>query len=201
MKHNIGIYSGTFDPIHVGHIAFAKEVARELTLDTVVFLPEQRPRGKRRVTDIHHRVELIKQAIQNDNQLQILSLPMQQFTVAETLPELQKHFTNANLTFLIGSDIVRTFTYRWDGLETLLKAATFAVGIRAGDNQDELEAIFTQLETQYGVAAIHSYITTENAHVTSSQFRANEIDPSQLPHPAMFDYIRENQLYTSTQCM
>ncbi|HSX00592.1 MAG TPA: adenylyltransferase/cytidyltransferase family protein, partial [Patescibacteria group bacterium] len=86
MKQTIGIYSGTFDPIHVGHIAFAKEVARELTLDTVIFLPEQRPRGKQRVTDIHHRVELIKQSIQNDNQLQILSLPMQQFTVAETLP-------------------------------------------------------------------------------------------------------------------
>ncbi|HSW92543.1 MAG TPA: adenylyltransferase/cytidyltransferase family protein, partial [Patescibacteria group bacterium] len=194
----IGIYSGTFDPIHVGHIAFAKEVARELTLDTVIFLPEQRPRGKQRVTDIHHRVELIKQSIQNDNQLQILSLPMQQFTVAETLPELQKHFANANLTFLIGSDIVRTFTYRWDGLETLLKAVTFAVGIRAGDNQDELETIFTQLETQYGVAVARSYIITENAHITSSQFRANEIDPSQLPHPAMFDYIRENQLYTGT---
>lgn len=195
MARNVGIYSGTFDPIHIGHITFAKQAALELKLDTIVFLPEQQPRGKQHVTDIHHRVELIKRAIQNDNKLQVLSLPSEQFTVAKTLPELQNHFPSANFTFLIGSDIVRTFLYRWDNLETFLKVTSFAVGIRAGDTQDELEAIFAQLETDYSTAIARYYIETENAHIASSQFRENSMIISQLPHSAMADYIRKNQLY------
>lgn len=195
MANQIGIYSGTFDPIHIGHIAFAKQSARELKLNSVVFLPEQQPRGKQRVTDIHHRIELIKLATQNDNELQILSLPSKQFTIAKTLPKLQSHFPNTTFTLLIGSDIVHTFIYRWDGLETLLKDVAFAVGIRTNDKRDELEAIFTQLETQYGTTITRSFIETENAHITSSQFRENDTITSRLPHPAINQYIKENNLY------
>jgi len=195
MKQRVGIYSGTFDPIHIGHIAFAKEAIRELNLDTVVYLPEQQPRGKQNVTEIHHRIELIKRAIQDDNKLQVLTVPSKQFTVAETLPQLQKHFANANFTFLVGSDIVRTFTYRWDGLEALLKTTPFAVGLRTGDKQSELETIFTQLEAQYHTPITRSYIATKSAHVASSQFRENSANAVQLPHPTMLSYIRENQLY------
>jgi len=195
MKHNIGIYSGTFDPIHVGHIAFAQATAHKLALDIVVLLPEQQPRGKQHVTEIHHRVELIKRAIQNDNILQVLTLPSKQFTITKTLPQLQKRFTDANFTFLLGSDIVRTFMYRWDGLEILLETVSFAVGLRTGDEQSELEAIFTQLEVQHHTTITRSYITTKNAHVASSQFRENNTNIVALPHSTMLGYIRENQLY------
>jgi len=198
MKHSIGIYSGTFDPIHVGHITFAQATARALALDAIVFLPEQQPRGKQHVTDIRHRAELIKRAIQDDEKLQVLTIPSKQFTVTRTLPELQKHFKDASFTLLMGSDIVRTFTHRWDGLETLLKEAEFAVGMREGDNQNELEAIFAQLETQYRMPIARRYITTKNAHIASTQLRANAAALSQLPHPTMINYIRENQLYTDT---
>lgn len=195
MKQRIGIYSGTFDPIHIGHIAFAKETMRERNLNTIVFLPEQQPRGKQNVTEIHHRVELIKQAIQDDGKLRVLTLPSKQFTVIKTLPQLQKHFADADFTFLVGSDIVRTFTYRWDGLEILLKTVSFAVGLRTGDKQSELETIFMQLEAKYHTPITRSYIATENAHVASSQFRENSANAVQLPHPTMLSYIRENQLY------
>lgn len=198
MKQSIGIYSGTFDPIHIGHISFAKEAMHKLKLDTVIFLPEQQPRDKQHVTEIHHRLELIRRAIQDDKNLHVLNLSAKQFTIAKTLPQLQKHFTNADLTFLIGSDIIRTFAYRWDGLEILLKTVSFAVGIRAGDEQGELETVFTELETQYHMPITRSYIITENSHLASSQFRKDNTNAQQLPHPSMLDYINENQLYTDT---
>jgi nicotinate-nucleotide adenylyltransferase len=197
MKQTIGIYSGTFDPIHIGHISFAKEAVSKLGLDKAIFLPEQQPRGKRHVTEIHHRIALIKQAIQNEINLQILELPSKQFTIAKTLPELQKHFANTNLTFLIGSDIVHTFTYRWENLETLLREVAFVVGLRSSDSQIELETIFVELEAQYDIQIARSYITTTSTHIASSQIRANIVDTPHLPHPAMVDYIQKNNLYGS----
>jgi len=191
----IGIYSGTFDPIHVGHIAFAKAAAAELSLDTIVFLPERQPRNKQNITDFHHRIALIRQAIQNEEKLRVIAVPSNQFTVATTLPEIRRHLPGAQLTLLIGSDIVHTFTYRWDGLDILIKEVKLAVGIREGDNQGELEAIFTQLEAQYDMPITRKYIATESAHLASSQLRAGKISPSQLPHPTMIKYIRDNRLY------
>jgi len=194
---NIGIYSGTFDPIHIGHTAFANEAMRELELDAIILLPEAQPRGKLHVTDIYHRVELIKRAIRGNTKLQVLTLPSKQFTVAQTLAELRSHFKDAHFTFLIGSDVVYTFTYRWDSLEVLLKEATFAVGLRSGDSQDRLETIFKKLESQYKLSILRRYIITKNTHITSSQFRQGKIDTTHLPHPAMASYIQENRLYTN----
>ncbi|HEU5121705.1 MAG TPA: adenylyltransferase/cytidyltransferase family protein, partial [Candidatus Saccharimonadales bacterium] len=58
----IGIYSGTFDPVHYGHIAFAASAIRACNLDEVVFLPEPQPRYKAGVTDIAHRLALLTMA-------------------------------------------------------------------------------------------------------------------------------------------
>ena len=197
MTRNIGIYSGTFDPIHVGHITFAKDATRELNLDAVIFLPEPQPRGKRHATDIRHRIELIKQATQNDSILQVLHLSSQQFTITETLPELRSQFADANFTLLVGSDIIQTFTYRWDNLEILLKEVVLAVGMRTGDNEQKLESIFAQLEIQYSMQIQRVYIHTDAAHIASSQFRSSTGDMSQLPHTGMMKYIQENNLYGS----
>ena len=48
----IGIYAGTFDPVHAGHVAFALQSLEAAKLDRVYFLPERRPRGKRQVKNI-----------------------------------------------------------------------------------------------------------------------------------------------------
>jgi cytidyltransferase-like protein len=53
MKH-IGIYPGSFDPVHEGHFAFAKAALETGRLDTVIFLPEMKPRGKPQVTPSNH---------------------------------------------------------------------------------------------------------------------------------------------------
>jgi cytidyltransferase-like protein len=61
----IGIYGGTFDPIHVGHLVAASEVHAALALDRVVFMPAGRPPHKRAqaITPVAHRVRMIELAI------------------------------------------------------------------------------------------------------------------------------------------
>ncbi len=114
----IGIFSGTFDPIHNGHINFALNSLASKGLDKVVFLPERNPRGKSAVTDYKHRLKMLQIALQPHKKLTLLDLPDQQFTVDKTLPKIQSKFRNAELYFLFGSDIALNIK-SWPGAEKL----------------------------------------------------------------------------------
>src|SRR5689334_18729374 len=164
MKLRVGIYPGAFDPIHRGHIAFATAAMQMCQLDTVVFLPEHKPRDKHNVTDISHRIALIKLATSPLGPFEVLKLASDQFTVRETLPEIQAKFAGADLTFLIGSDVVKTFRYRWEGLDTLFREVSFAVGMRANDDPKEVTEIMTEMEQTYAVKLHYTYVQTLASH-------------------------------------
>ncbi len=171
MKHRIGIYSGAFDPIHKGHIAFALEAMRECGLDGIVLLPEAQPRHKPSVSPLGQRVELIKKAIGNEEGLSIFIPRSKQFTVAQTLPELMSHFNDSNLTLLLGSDVLRTFSNSWSKLETLLQNVHLAIGLRDHDTTAYVQKAIRDLEKEYGVPITYYIVETPHKHVSSSAIR------------------------------
>jgi len=193
MTYRIGVYSGTFDPIHLGHMAFAEEAMRLCRLDRVIFLPEQRPRGKNQVTDIAHRIALIKRAITTNANLEVMQLTTEQFSVQKTLPMLRRALGNSHLTFLVGSDVACTLRH-WEDLGILLNEVSFAIGLRTGDTPDDMSAIMNQLEHDYSTTIDHSLISTTEATMTSSQIRNGTADAQRL-HPNILDYIQEHKLY------
>jgi nicotinate-nucleotide adenylyltransferase len=197
MKSRIGVYSGTFDPIHQGHIAFAEEAMRVCKLDKVVFLPERRPRDKHTVTDITHRIALIERATSDTAAFHVLSLTSEQHTVKDTLPELHAAFGSVHLTFLMGSDIVRTFPHRWDGLDILFREVSFAIGMRTNDNKSEVAEIVAEMEHVYNTTIQHTYIHAPNADLTSSQIRQSSMNMSRL-NSRMLEYIHEHKLYSQS---
>jgi len=103
-KKYIGIYSGSFDPIHEGHISFAKEAMKVCRLDTIVFMPERFPRGKPNVSPISERVTELEIALA-ETSFVVLNAHADQFTVDETLTELEVLYPDTVFTFLIGSDV------------------------------------------------------------------------------------------------
>src|SRR5258706_15577528 len=105
MQKHIGIYSGTFDPVHPGHVAFALETLQTCKLDEVIFLPEQTPRDKQAVTDLSHRIALLERALADEPNMRVLKLRSPQFTVADTLPEIYAALKDTQLTLLVGSDV------------------------------------------------------------------------------------------------
>lgn len=183
----IGIYPGTFDPVHAGHIAFATAALLECQLDEVVFLPEKTPRGKQNVTATAHRVALLEKAIENTAGLRVAALASERFTVKQTLPELRALFGDAELTLLLGSDVALSLPY-WPDVDVLLQEMQIAVGMRAGDSRQEIIEIlrFTKSPATYTV------IETEHPHFTSSQVRSGK---TALFSPGVAEYARAHSLY------
>jgi nicotinate-nucleotide adenylyltransferase len=158
MPRRIGIYSGTFDPVHIGHITFGQAALTTCRLDEVVFIPESAPRNKTAVTDLNHRLAMLNYAVAPHKKLRALTLDTPRFTIAETLPLLRRMFSGAELTLLIGSDAAKTLLYRWEGLEQLLPEVRFAVGLRGSDTPRDITKVMKQVELIYQQRALHAII-------------------------------------------
>jgi nicotinate-nucleotide adenylyltransferase len=126
----IGIYAGTFDPVHTGHITFALQALAAAELDKVYFLPERQPRRKQGVEHFAHRLAMIKLAVQPYPQFEALDLPDINFSVRRTLPRLKKQFGSARLVFLFGSDILPNLQ-AWPDADRLLAETELVIGLRA----------------------------------------------------------------------
>lgn len=91
----VGIYSGSFDPVHAGHIVFALKAQKIAGLERIYFVPERKP--ERRVEPEHyvHRSVMLKRALQPYEQFAVFDLPDARLTsrsltrVAQALPDAQ----------------------------------------------------------------------------------------------------------------
>lgn len=143
----VGIYSGAFDPVHAGHIAFALQAMKAARLDKVYFVPERRPRHKRGVEHFGHRVAMLKQAIRPHPKFGVLELVDVSFSVERTLPRLKRQFSDSQLVFLLGSDSAKTVP-DWPNSERLLATAELVVGVREGDDPMAAEAMIAAWPVQ-----------------------------------------------------
>lgn len=196
----IGIYSGTFDPIHLGHVAFAKEAIKQCGLDQVYFLVEPRPRRKQGVKALEHRQEMVQLAIQDEPQLGSIVLNQARFDVSKTLPILQARFDGADISFLMGDDVLAHFTDAdWPNLDEFVEAMKLIIGLRKQKRPD-ISKLIKVIEATRGIKINYQTFKTEQALNNSAQVRSQlrrghaskDIDERVLA------YIRQHQLYLPT---
>jgi nicotinate-nucleotide adenylyltransferase len=115
-KRRIGLYGGTFDPVHQGHLDVAQRVARLFEIDEILFVPAQQAPHKlgRPVTAAIHRYAMLVLATAGDAQLRIssfeLDAPDRRYTV-DTLKYFQQTLVDDDLFFIMGAD-------SWADIET-----------------------------------------------------------------------------------
>ena len=165
----VGIYAGTFDPIHKGHLSFALESINTCGLDSVVFLPENQPRSKVNVTPAKIRLQQIKAITRNYPTLDTQLLESPQFTITDTLPEIQNKFKNAKLTLLVGSDVALSLD-KWDNIDNLLKTCDIAIGMRTHQTEQEIQTVIAALK-QRARQCLFTIVHTDYPSFASSTFR------------------------------
>jgi nicotinate-nucleotide adenylyltransferase len=134
MTQRIGIYAGTFDPVHGGHVSFALQALQAAKLDKVYFVPERRPRGKRQVEHFGHRVAMLERAAAPHPRFEVLELVDVSFNVERTLPRLRRQFAADELVFLFGSDVLAGLR-DWPAADRLLADHELVIGLRQQDDR------------------------------------------------------------------
>lgn len=133
----IGIYAGTFDPVHAGHITFALQSVQVAKLDMVYFLPERRPRAKQQVEHFGHRVAMLNKATKPYKQFEVMELVDVSFSIERTLPFLERQFPDSELVFLFGSDVIGGLV-GWPKSDRLIKKGELVIGLRSQDDRADI---------------------------------------------------------------
>lgn len=167
MNKNIGIFAGSFNPVHSGHIAFALQAMNKAGLNMIYFLPERRPRQKTSLEHYGHRVAMLKQALKPHPKFKVLELVEASFSTKRTLPKLQTLFAGDNLYMLIGSNLIEGLS-AWPDSGSLIKSTEFIVGLRSDVSKQDVEEVIKAWEYQpMGVKLINSFAP----NVTSGRVR------------------------------
>lgn len=164
----VGIYAGTFDPVHAGHITFALQAIQRANLDEVVFLPERQPRHKSGVEHFGHRVGMLNRAVRPHQRLSVLELTDRHFSVKRTVSLLQRKFPGSQLVFLIGSDVL-TYLPQWPDAERLLQSSELVVGVRG---KASLKQVKTQVRALPCKPVSSVVLRSQVASASSGQIRA-----------------------------
>lgn len=121
----IGLYFGTFNPIHVGHLIIANHMAEREDLDQVwlVVTPQNPFKTKQNILADYHRLALVKVAIDDNFNLRAsdieFNLPKPSYT-SDTLAYLKEKYPNHTFALIMGEDNLRTF-YKWKNYDVILE--------------------------------------------------------------------------------
>ncbi len=134
----IGVLGGSFDPPHDGHMALAREAARQLHLDRVLLVvggsPPHKPNGPTMTGP--ERLALVEAATAGDPVVMASDLELDRdgptYTV-ETLEQVAADFPGADLWFILGADQLAGFA-EWSRPERILELARLGVGMRPGSD-------------------------------------------------------------------
>lgn len=121
----VGLYFGTFNPIHIGHLIIANHMAEYSDLDEVWFVvtPQSPHKKKQSLLDNHHRFELVYIAVENYQKLKAsdieFKLPQPNYTV-HTLVYISEKYPNHEFSLIMGEDNLKSF-HKWKNYEAILE--------------------------------------------------------------------------------
>ncbi len=156
----LGVFGGTFNPIHLGHLVVAEEVRERFSLDRILFVPSYIPPHKSvDVAPARDRLAMVRLAIQDNPYFGLSDVEVRRGTKSYTVDTLRDmaERVSAELYFLIGSEAF-FHLHTWKEPPELLKYARFIVMKRAGrevtveeleDYLEEFHRRFPQVEFYY----------------------------------------------------
>jgi len=189
-KLNVGIFGGTFDPVHDGHLITTRFVLEQRKLDKIIFIPcNISPHKTNNITSSpEHRLNMLKIAIEKIPLFEYSDYEIRKGEISftlDTLSVLKKEYDNIEL--IIGYDNLHTF-HKWKMPDEILKIAKLIVMKRTTDNNN--------FHSKYSEQAI--ILDTPTIEISSTQIRErvrNNLPIDFLVPEKVKEYILKHRLY------
>ena len=194
----IGLFGGTFDPPHKGHIALAKAALINFSLDKIIFIPAGNPPHKtdKHVTHKVYRFEMVKMAIKNDEDFSISDFDIKNEKPNYsylTIEHFKKKYPDDEIFFIIGADSYRDL-FKWKNYPDILSLCTFIVLNRYDFDLEEYFKKYSEIFSEHKALFIDDF----SYDLSSTELRekiALGMDCSNLLPDGVYEYIKKTNLY------
>ncbi len=203
MSERIVLFGGTFDPVHIGHIAVAQVSARKIGASRVILIPARRSPHKEQkpIAADNDRIAMLKCAIAGKNLFQISLVELNRAEPSYTIDTI-RHFKqqfggDCQLYWLIGVDMLKDL-HRWHKINELLGECTVCLMYRGGYDKPDLGSLAEKLSNSDIEKLRQNLIETPLLTMSSTQIRekiTNGQDAGEFLHPDVLDYIKSHRIY------
>ncbi|PRY57971.1 MULTISPECIES: nicotinate-nucleotide adenylyltransferase [Glycomyces] len=190
----IGVFGGTFDPPHLGHLVAASEAAFECGLDEVVFVPAGDPWQKAhiKVTDAAARLEMTRLAVDSDPMFRVSTCDIDRegaTYAVDTVADVRAEYEgDVDLFFIIGADSLENL-HTWHRVEDLVRSVKFIALNRPGHSRREVD-------TSFGIQVEFIDMPAVDLSSTECRQRVRDGQPVRYLVPdAVAAFIEERGLY------
>lgn len=198
----VGVFGGTFDPVHLGHLILAEQCRDQGRLDQVLFLPAARPPHKqdRELTPFDRRVEMLSLAIAGHPAFRIDELererPGPSYT-ADTLDVLRQRASQTELFLILGSDSLVDLPF-WYEPAKIVELASLLIVARPGSDIPPLETLRKPLRLPESLPLRAELVVCPLIDIASRDLRRRVAEGKSIRYMvprAVEMYIREKKLY------
>jgi len=196
----LGIFGGSFDPVHNGHLGLARACQEQAALDEVWFMPTSTQPLKQHGPHASNadRMKMLRLATEDEDAWRVCTLETDRGGVSytiDTLRQLREELPEAALFFLIGSDALRDVAH-WKEPREIFRLATPLVVHRAGAPPADLAPLVPLCTDQTRARLIElPALDVSSSEIRTGLAAGDSIDG--LTPPSVVEYISTNQLYAS----
>jgi len=198
----VGLFFGSFNPIHVGHLILADHFAQHSDLDQVwlVVSPSNPLKKKSTLLADHHRLAMTRIAVEDNPRLQVSNIEFeleQPSYTLNTLLHLSEQYPDHEFSLIMGEDNLRSF-HKWKNCEVIADNYKIHVYPRLRTEGEEQEAIIESRIEQWlnhdNFKLLKAPIIQISATTIRNMIKAGE-DPAYLLSDPVYKYCREMHFY------
>jgi len=203
MDSRIGLFGGSFDPIHFGHLISARSLAEQLGLDRVILVPAAQPPHKqhRQITPGPHRLAMAELAVEGDPLFEVSDVELRRqgpsYTF-DTVSEMRTRLgTRASLFWFIGADSLPELP-SWYRISELVDAVQIVTATRPGWEPPPLARLEAVVPPGAAAALLRNCFQTPAIDISATDLRnrvAKGLSIRYLTPEAVRGYIRDHLLY------